>query len=163
MAKGSAPPLDFDQHEQAMPASAAPPSYEQSQSTGGHGGGFVHPPPNQTYPNLAPEYQGHGHAAQPQPPPVVITQVHCVQAPSFGFRPVTMTCPNCQQNITTATDSRPSASAWVVRAVLCVVLCLVGLWPCACIPCCVGSMQKVSHKCPNCNHFLGRYRGGLGG
>jgi hypothetical protein len=34
-----------------------------------------HPPPNQMYPNLAPENKGHGHAAQPQPPPVVITQV----------------------------------------------------------------------------------------
>jgi len=151
MEKGSAPPLDHDQYQQAMPA--APPSYEQSQS----GGGFVHPPPNQMYPNLAPENKGQGQAAPPQPPPVVITQVHYVQAPSFGFRPVIMTCPNCQQNITTTTDSEPSALAWVVGA----VLCLVGLWPCACIPCCVDSMQQVSHKCPNCKHFLGRYRGGL--
>jgi len=156
----SAPPMEAAQYQQAMPA--APPSYDASMAATGGAGGFTAPPPAQMYPGL-PGKEGAPPppAAYPPPPapaPVqVVTQVQYVQAPSFGYRPVTMTCPHCQAHVTTKTSSEPSVVAWIVGG----LLCFVGLWPCACIPCCVDSMQQVTHTCPSCNNFLGRYKGGL--
>jgi len=154
MEKGSAPPMDYNQMQQGMPA--APPSYNESVAAGpGPAGGFAAPPPGAPmYPPLQPQQKGVPPA---QPPVQVVTQVQYVQAPSFGFRPVNMQCPHCQAQITTHTVSEPSALAWIVGG----VLCLVGLWPCACVPCCVDSMQQVTHSCPSCKNFLGRYKGGL--
>lgn len=144
--------MEQAQYQQAMPA--APPSYEQSVA-GGAGGGFVPPPQQQKMMVAPPPPTSYG-----QPPPAgvpvqQVVQVQYVQAPHFGHRPVTMTCPNCQSHITTSTDSEPSAMAWVVGA----VLCIVGLWCFSCIPCCIDSLQSVTHKCPNCKNFLGRYKG----
>jgi len=142
---------------------AAPPSYNDAM--GGSGGGFAAPPPGQpmytapapgqpVYPPL-PQQKG---MPPPQQPPVQIQQtVQYVQAPSFGHRAVQMVCPHCQASITTKTVSEPSALAWIIGG----VLCLVSLWPCACIPCCIDSLQQVTHSCPNCKNFLGRYKGGL--
>jgi len=178
MEKGSAPPMEQAQYQQGMPE--MPPSYEQS--TGGPGG-FVAPPPQGGYPPQGPP-QGYppqqmgaqppqGYPSQQQkmgpPPPANYGQpvpqgmppqaqqvvVQYVQAPSFGHRPVTMTCPHCQNHVTTSIESEPSAMAWIVGAVLCVM----GLWCFSCIPCCIDSMQSVTHKCPSCKNFLGRYKG----
>ena len=84
---------------------AAPPSYDQVV-----GGGGLYPqvpekggPPPANYnppgavPPAYPQQQHVPMAATTQ----VITQVQYVQAPSFGHRPVNMTCHHCQQNITT--------------------------------------------------------------
>ena len=68
-----------------------------------------------------------------------VAQVQYVQAPSFGYRPVKMTCPHCQASITTKTEEEASAMAWI----LCGACCLFGFWPCACIPFCVDSLQAV--------------------
>jgi len=148
--------MENNQMQQGMPA--VPPSYDESMASGG-AGGFAQPPPaGQMYPPLPSQ-----KVAAPPPqmqggqPVQVVTQVQYVQAPSFGFRPVTMTCPHCQASVTTHTVSEPSALAWIVGG----VLCLVGLWPCSCIPCCIDSMQQVTHSCPSCKNFLGRYKGGL--
>jgi len=172
MDKGSAPPYEPSQMQQATP-SDAPPSYDVSQGTSGAApyppaGGAVYQPP---YPQAAPyPPAGQAGAVYPHlpnevkggPPPAavgagttVITQVVHVQAPRYGFRPVNMTCPHCNQNITTATQSEPSAMAYVISAVLCVLQ----LYCCVCIPCCIDSLQSTTHKCPNCKHFLGRYSG----
>ena len=69
------------------------------------------PPPPASYP--APQ--------QPQAPVQVVTQVQYVAAPSFGYRPVTMTCPHCQAHVTTKTQSEPSVVAWIVGGLLCFV------------------------------------------
>ena len=42
-------------------------------------------------------------------------------APSFGPKPVTVTCPNCQKKIKTETDSQPGVVAWVMGTVLCIL------------------------------------------
>ena len=47
-----------------------------------------------------------------------------------------------------------------VDVIIDVALCY-RLWPCACIPCCIESLNSVTHKCPRCNQFLGRYKGGM--
>ena len=76
------------------------------------------------------------------PASLCVPQVQYVQAPSFGYRPVKMTCPHCQASITTKTEEEASAMAWI----LCGACCLFGFWPCACIPFCVDSLQAVSDQ-----------------
>lgn len=124
----------------------APPSYEATVS--GAAGGFVDPKGQQAQMPPPPQQQ-----AQQQP--TVIVQY--MNPPNFGSSPVNMTCPHCQSQIRTSTDSEPGPLAWILAGVLCVV----GLWPCACIPCCIDSLNSVTHKCPNCKNFLGRYKGGM--
>lgn len=112
------------------------------------------------YPQQAPGYPAAGVPPGYAPPPMGAPPqqvVVVVNAPNYGPHPVDMICPHCQCQIKTSTESEPGAMAWILAGVLCVV----GLWPCACIPCCIESLNTVSHKCPNCKHFLGRYKGGL--
>jgi len=159
----SAPPMpnEYNQQPGAMPA--APPSYDASMAAAsGQAGGFA--PPTSVYPGLPEKGGAYPPAPPPQsyPPPQqptqqVVTQIQYVNAPSFGYRPMTMNCPHCQAHITTRTQSEPSVVAWIVGG----LLCLIGFWCCACIPCCVDSMQQVTHSCPSCNNFLGRYKGGM--
>jgi len=152
--------MEHGEYQQAMPA--APPSYDASMAASGGGAGGFQAPQQPMYPGLpgkegVPPPPTSYQAPQPQVPVQVVTQVQYVAAPSFGYRPVTMNCPHCQAHVTTKTQSEPSAVAWIVGG----LLCFIGLWPCACIPCCVDSMQQVTHSCPSCNNFLGRYKGGL--
>jgi lipopolysaccharide-induced tumor necrosis factor-alpha factor len=70
---------------------------------------------------------------------------------------MTMTCPHCQSQIQTSIRSEPGPLAWIIGAVLCFTM----FWCCACIPCCIDDLNQVEHKCPNCNAFLGRYKGGM--
>jgi len=156
----------------------APPSYNESVGQPPYNpgaaaaGGFVAgaPPMDPTkgmapgYPQQAPGYPGAGGVPPPPPgyapppmgaPPQQVVVV--VNAPNYGPRPVDMICPHCQAQIKTSTESEPGPMAWILAGVLCVV----GLWVCACVPCCIDSLNTVTHKCPNCKHFLGRYKGGL--
>jgi len=157
----SAPPMEQEQLQQGMPA--VPPSYADAMAAGpAPPSGWAAPPPPATglYPPLE-----KGGVPPPGPPPVgqagqpvqVVTQVQYVQGPTFGHRPVKMICPHCQADITTRTDSEPSALAWII----CGVLCFVGCIPCCCIPFCVDSLNQVTHTCPSCKNTLGRYKGGL--
>jgi len=170
----SAPPMEHDQFQQAMPA--VPPSYDAAMSgqaypppPSGYPGAVYPPgqpgPPGQMYPPLPeksvgpppPQAMQYPPQAMMQPPVQVVTQVQYVTGPSFGHRPVTMVCPHCQKNITTRTNSEPSALAWIIGG----VMCFVGLGLCACIPCCIDSLNQVTHACPACNNTLGRYKGGI--
>ena len=53
-----------------------------------------------------------------QPPPVAMIT-------SFGESPVTITCPNCHNQVTTRTQYEAGSLMWI----LVLVLCLIGLWP----------------------------------
>ena len=72
----------------------------------------------------------------------------------YGMDPMHVTCPRCQGQIQTITKTEPSLFTWVIGA----VLCMTGMWLCACIPCCIQSLHEVEHKCPNCSQLLGRYK-----
>jgi len=128
-----------------------PPSYDESV---GGAGGFVHP-------GTAGDPKGNMQAPPPpqqqQQPGQQTVIVQYMNPPNFGHSPVNMTCPHCQSQIRTTTDSEPGPMAWVLAGILCVV----GLWACACIPCCIDSLNSVTHKCPQCKNFLGRYKGGM--
>eukprot|EP00096_Caligus_rogercresseyi_P015442 TRINITY_DN787_c0_g1_i3.p1 TRINITY_DN787_c0_g1~~TRINITY_DN787_c0_g1_i3.p1 ORF type:complete len:167 (+),score=47.04 TRINITY_DN787_c0_g1_i3:71-571(+) len=166
MEKGSAPPIENPPLN--VPSSTpgrmeAPPSYEQSLREGppppgqyeykapSGGGGFVGAPV-QMGGGVVPSAATNTAAGQQQQ---IVVQY--VNAPNFGPRSVRMTCPQCQSQIETATSSEPGPMAWIIAG----VLCIVGLWPCACVPCCIDQLNCVTHKCPQCQTFLGRYKGGM--
>jgi len=77
----------------------------------------------------------------------------------FGPDPMNTVCPNCHNNITTATTEEIGVMAWVAAGVLCAFVC----WPCAPIPLCMDSLKDVTHRCPSCHCIVGRYRAKLWG
>jgi len=135
------PPTDNLPQHQGGP-SDLPPSYDASMTTGA-AGGFAEPGKVQSYPAPMPQHQA----------PTQTVVVH--QTISLGHQPVNMVCPMCGAQIRTSTDSEPSATAWVLGVILC-LLC----WPLSCVPCCIDSLQDVTHKCPNCRKVIGICKGG---
>lgn len=119
-----------------------PPSYDATMS--GAAGGFVEPEKYQS--KVQQDAYGPGVAVPPQQT-VIVQNVH------FGPRPMNMICYHCQSEIQTRTESEPSATAWVLGIVIC-LFC----WPLSCIPCCIDSLQDVTHKCPNCKKVVGTYK-----
>merc|ERR1711881_370549 len=90
---------------------------------------------------------------QPQQPNVF---VQYIQAPDFGSEPINMTCPYCLSLVRTRVVSEgPGPTACLFGA----ILCLLGFWFCALVPCCLDS-GSVTHSCPNCRKFLGSYSDG---
>merc|ERR1711971_945516 len=124
-------------------------------------------PPQQGY--GAPPQQGfapppqQGYAPPPQQPqqPVVVQVQHNSAPPvartRFDKFPMTMTCPHCQANITTATTSRSGGCAWLTGLG---ILFLSGGFccPCAFIPCCIDDFKDFIHSCPSCNRELGSFQ-----
>merc|ERR1711997_574047 len=117
--------------------------------------GFA-PPPQQGY--APPPQQGYAPPPQ-QPQQPVVVQVQHNSAPPVGRMrfdkfPMTMTCPHCQANITTATTSRSGGCAWLTGLG---ILFLSGgaCCPCAFIPCCIDDFKDFVHSCPSCNRELG--------
>jgi len=123
-----------------------PPSYDATMT--GDAGGFVEPQTekNQSKGPMPNTYAPPGVAAPPQ-------QTVIVQNVQFGPRPMNLICPHCQAQIQTQTDSEPSATAWILGFVICLIC-----WPLSCVPCCIDSLQDVTHKCPNCKKVVGSYR-----
>jgi len=147
--------MDKQQEASAPPnLGDAPPPYP-----GTGVGGFAPPPAGQyapppgQYPPQPPGYVQGQAPVQPPPQQIVIVQ----GAINYGKHPMTMTCPHCQSQIQTSIRSEPGPMAWIVGG----ILCFFGFWCCACIPCCIDDLNQVEHKCPNCNAFLGRYKGGM--
>eukprot|EP00090_Calanus_glacialis_P024266 TRINITY_DN37690_c0_g1_i1.p1 TRINITY_DN37690_c0_g1~~TRINITY_DN37690_c0_g1_i1.p1 ORF type:complete len:131 (+),score=37.67 TRINITY_DN37690_c0_g1_i1:32-394(+) len=81
-------------------------------------------------------------------------RVMYVAPPTFGEQAVTTVCRNCQANITTSTSSETGTIAWISAGVLCVI----GFWCCFWIPLTMDSLKDVTHKCPNCNAVVGKYK-----
>ena len=79
----------------------------------------------------------------------VVVNVQYVTPPFFGDIPVTLTCGNCQNMITTRTEKKMSHRGRVMF----MVLCVAGCWPCCLIPFCLDSMQAVKLYALNMNGF----------
>ena len=144
-----------------------PPPYPGTVGCEQYPGGFAQPPPSHygapPPQGPAPNYPAGpplmpGYAPSPTPSRTPSQQILVVPgAINYGKHPLRMTCPNCQRQIQTSIESEPGPMAWIIGG----VLCLLGLCCCACIPCCIDDFNQVEHKCPNCNAFLGRYKGGM--
>jgi hypothetical protein len=109
--------------------------------------------PQQPYPPTAYPQQPYAPpAGQPYPQPGyapapgTYPQVgQVMMAPVVGSEPMTMTCPNCRNQIITTTSNECGACA--------IITCFV-CWPLALCPC----VQDVKHQCPSCNAYLGTYK-----
>ncbi|CAG9821562.1 unnamed protein product [Phaedon cochleariae] len=72
-----------------------------------------------------------------------------------GPNPTHMICPHCRAEIDTSTKSTPGLIAYISSGILCMIGCFLG---CCLIPCCLDKCMDVSHKCPNCDNYLGTYK-----
>ncbi|XP_052071642.1 cell death-inducing p53-target protein 1 homolog isoform X4 [Mytilus californianus] len=137
--------------------------------------GYGQPPPPQGYPQAGyGQPQPYGHPAQPGygPPQqgygqpqqgyaqqqahttVVVGQpTATVLVQQFREAPVNTACPHCRAQVITATQYETGTFAWII----CLVLCIVGCWPCCLIPFCVDGCKDVTHSCPNCKQVISRW------
>jgi len=99
-----------------------------------------------TQPAAAPQPQVYVHQQQPM--------IQVVQMANLSSESTRMTCPHCRAEISTKVTYQTSCMTHLAAA----VLCLLGCWPCVCIPYCTDACMDAEHECPNCNKFLGHYR-----
>ncbi|XP_063696079.1 lipopolysaccharide-induced tumor necrosis factor-alpha factor homolog [Culicoides brevitarsis] len=126
-------------------------------------GAQPYPHPQQGYPQPSSNpYPNMGWNPPPtqQPMPqagqVIITSpivVQPVRVMPTGASPFVTVCPNCQQQITTRTDSETS----IAQHLWAMGLCIIGCWPCCLIPYCMKDCQNTTHYCSNCGQFIGRH------
>lgn len=69
-----------------------------------------------------------------------------MQTIQVGSNPFILTCPQCQNTVTTSIDYESSTRTHVAAA----LLCIFGLWPCLWIPYCTPCCRNTTHNCPNC-------------
>ncbi|XP_046389829.1 lipopolysaccharide-induced tumor necrosis factor-alpha factor homolog isoform X2 [Ischnura elegans] len=74
---------------------------------------------------------------------------------NYGPEAQHLTCPSCRATVTTKVLHENSTKTHII----CLIMCVVGLWPCCLIPYCVDSCKNANHYCPSCNAYLGTYKG----
>ncbi|XP_073962918.1 lipopolysaccharide-induced tumor necrosis factor-alpha factor homolog isoform X1 [Choristoneura fumiferana] len=126
-------------------------------------------PPYDPMPAGPPAYGQYPHPHPPGPPPPAIhvqpaafyqTSLGTTVIPGavivqqhVGPHPTRTTCRSCNQEMVTRIDRRPTMRTHLMAALLCVL----GCWPCVCIPYCVDSCLNTDHYCTNCGSFVGSY------
>ncbi|CRL00353.1 CLUMA_CG013626, isoform A [Clunio marinus] len=76
------------------------------------------------------------------------------QQPLYGAHPANVTCPHCNQPVTTKISYKIGCGNHLAAG----VLCICGLFPCAILPylfC--DSLSNVIHNCPKCDGYIGTY------
>ena len=76
----------------------------------------------------------------------------------FGPDPMTLICPSCSQQVTTAIKTDTSLLQHLLAFGCIVIGCWLG---CCLVPYCMDNMRQVTHSCPSCNITLGIYKGGI--
>eukprot|EP00092_Neocalanus_flemingeri_P079961 GFUD01099663.1.p1 GENE.GFUD01099663.1~~GFUD01099663.1.p1 ORF type:complete len:153 (-),score=30.97 GFUD01099663.1:525-935(-) len=94
----------------------------------------------------------------PQPPPQPMQtpanfNITIPQMPMSGPDSMMTTCTSCKVNVSTKTDKELTNSGWIWA----ICMFFFGIWPCCLLPCFMSSCNSTTHKCPNCNAFIGRY------
>uniref|UniRef100_A0A1B6C017 LITAF domain-containing protein n=1 Tax=Clastoptera arizonana TaxID=38151 RepID=A0A1B6C017_9HEMI len=74
----------------------------------------------------------------------------------LGTQPTHMICPHCYAEVNTVTKTKPKIIAYLSGIVIALLGCF---WGCCLIPCCLDQCMNVHHICPECQYFLGSYRG----
>ncbi|KOB71988.1 Lipopolysaccharide-induced tumor necrosis factor-alpha factor [Operophtera brumata] len=100
-------------------------------------------------------YPAPGHQAHYGPTPGAQTAVVMTPAvivtQQMGPRPTHVTCKSCHADVVT----RVEANATTRTHLFALILCLIGCWPCVCVPYCVDDCMNANHYCPNCNSYIG--------
>ncbi|XP_046389828.1 lipopolysaccharide-induced tumor necrosis factor-alpha factor homolog isoform X1 [Ischnura elegans] len=120
-----------------------PPNYNDSQT---QQYGFKPPAYNPDMPPPVPA---------PEQPPAAVTVIHTIAPQNYGPEAQHLTCPSCRATVTTKVLHENSTKTHII----CLIMCVVGLWPCCLIPYCVDSCKNANHYCPSCNAYLGTYKG----
>ncbi|XP_032590331.1 lipopolysaccharide-induced tumor necrosis factor-alpha factor homolog [Drosophila grimshawi] len=129
--------------EQTLPpiASTQPPiSVTPAQTYQPYPGGPTQPP---LYPPMA---------QQSGPTTVVIHTTHTRPLVPVGTDPQFLRCPFCQNDVVTTIHKAPTLTThmWAMG------LCLIGCWPCVCIPYCMDTCKSTDHYCPVCKALVGQ-------
>merc|ERR1712018_440254 len=128
----------------------APPTYDQSTGAPPMGAPAYGAPPMGA-PAYGAPMGANPNAPQYAPQNVQHPQIVHVQ---LGPQSCQLTCSNCHSLVNTNIMSETGRKAWIIAA----ALCFFGCWCCVCLPCCMDGMQDVTHTCPNCNAFIGKYK-----
>lgn len=109
-------------------------------------------PPHQNPPPYVTQPQPGIYPAYPAVPPQQVVAVVPVVR-QMGPDPSHYTCPSCNTAIVTRVERVSTTKTHLFAA----LLCLIGCWPCVCIPYCTNSCQNAEHYCPNCSAYIGNY------
>ncbi|EDW61428.1 lipopolysaccharide-induced tumor necrosis factor-alpha factor homolog [Drosophila virilis] len=123
--------------QEQLLAPPAPPSYDQATAT-------TTPTPAQTTgPGTVPATTG------------TSTQHTVIVVPSspYGPDPQDVQCPFCHNYTRTRVSYRPNSRTHLIA----LVLCLLQLYCCVCLPYCISSCMNTNHYCGMCDHYLGTY------
>ncbi|XP_013108746.1 lipopolysaccharide-induced tumor necrosis factor-alpha factor homolog [Stomoxys calcitrans] len=81
---------------------------------------------------------------------VVITQ----PVTTYGPTPIDVQCPYCHNICRTRVRSTPTSRTHLFA----LILCLLQLYCCICLPYCISSCMNTNHYCGMCDHYLGTYQ-----
>ncbi|XP_017838880.1 lipopolysaccharide-induced tumor necrosis factor-alpha factor [Drosophila busckii] len=123
----------------------------------------VEPPPSYGY-TPAQNYQPYpaGPTQPPLYPPMQPPGNTCVivhHTPTVpmrvpvGTEPTFVRCPSCQADVVTVIENKPTSRTHLAA----LILCLVGCWPCVCVPYCMNSCKSTEHYCPICRAHVGSH------
>ncbi|CAH2091809.1 unnamed protein product [Euphydryas editha] len=73
----------------------------------------------------------------------------------MGPKPTVYVCPSCNQQSITTVVRTPTMRTHMFA----LFLCVLGCWPCVCVPYCVDSCKSAEHYCTNCKAYLGSHSG----
>ncbi|XP_059060203.1 lipopolysaccharide-induced tumor necrosis factor-alpha factor homolog [Achroia grisella] len=85
--------------------------------------------------------------------PIALASTVIVDQP-LGPTPSTLICRSCHQETTTRVRRNPTIRTHLMA----ILLCVFGLWFCACLPYCADTCLNLDHYCTNCDAYLGTYR-----
>ncbi|KAG8227660.1 hypothetical protein J437_LFUL007856 [Ladona fulva] len=86
--------------------------------------------------------------------PIGVTVVSTVVAPPLGPDSSRVVCPSCRATVSTRVDQETTTKTHL----MCLIMCVFGLWPCCVIPYLMDSCKNTNHYCPSCGAFLGTYK-----
>ncbi|XP_063530673.1 lipopolysaccharide-induced tumor necrosis factor-alpha factor homolog isoform X1 [Cydia strobilella] len=109
--------------------------------------GYPHPTAGYPHPQAGPTVHPTAPGATVIAGPTIIVQT------VVGPESTRTTCRNCNAQISTRIDRKPTMKTHLMAALLCVL----GCWCCVCVPYCMDSCLDVDHYCPNCGTFVGSY------
>ncbi|XP_041973083.1 lipopolysaccharide-induced tumor necrosis factor-alpha factor homolog [Aricia agestis] len=110
-------------------------------------GNYTHPQPQQPVTVVYPANTAFVQGARVIPAVVVSNHM--------GTDPSHFVCRSCNQHVITRLERRPAVRTHLFA----LLLCVLGFWPCVCLPYCMDSCNNADHYCPNCDSYIGSYVG----